>query len=120
MKQASRALSRAAWSQLAAALGALLTVTMLIAASQVQAAPRRDIVLEARLLNHIKVLASDEFDGRRPGTPGEAKTLRYIGREFFDIGLVSGTNDPGNPWFAPVVLVGREPAAIHTNILPKS
>lgn len=75
------------------------------------AAPRRDTALEAQLLNHIKVLASDEFDGRRPGTDGEAKTLRYIGREFFDIGLVSGTNDPGNPWFAPVVLVAREPAA---------
>lgn len=109
MKRASRALSRAAWSLLAAAL---ISVFMTVfAIGPLQAKPRRDVVLEARLLNHIKVLASDEFDGRRPGTPGEAKTLRYIGREFFDIGLVSGTNDPGNPWFAPVVLVGREPAA---------
>lgn len=73
-------------------------------------APRRDKALEPALLEHIKVLASDEFDGRQPGTEGEAKTLRYLGREFFDIGLVSGTNDPGNPWFAPVNLVSREPA----------
>ena len=101
MERAFRAMSRAAWSLLAAAL--------LVA--PLAAAPRRDIALENQLLAHIKVLASDEFDGRRPGTPGEAKTLRYIGREFFDIGLVSGTNDPGNPWFAPVVLVGREPAS---------
>ena len=101
MKRAFGAMSRAAWSLLAAAL---LVVPL-------QAAPRRDVVLEAQMLRHIQVLASDDFDGRRPGTQGEAKTLRYIGREFFDVGLVSGTHDPGNPWFAPVVLVGREPAA---------
>jgi len=27
------------------------------------------------------------------------------------MGLVSGTNDPGNEWFAPVTLVAREPAS---------
>lgn len=93
-------------------MGPLLAAVLLALppAGPADAAPRRDAVLEGQLLNHIKVLASDEFEGRRPGTEGEAKTLRYIGREFFDIGLVSGTNDPGNPWFAPVVLVGREPA----------
>jgi len=70
----------------------------------------RDKALEARLREHIKVLASDEFGGRQPGTEGEAKTLRYLGKQWFDIGLQSGTNDPGNPWFAPVTLVAREPA----------
>lgn len=88
--------------------GALLSLAVL--AAPLHAAQRRDGTLEAELLEHIKVLASDEYDGRQPGTDGEAKTLRYIGREFFDIGLASGTNDPGNPWFAPVNLVGREPA----------
>lgn len=77
-----------------------------------QAAPaRRDKVLEAELLAHIQVLASDDFAGREPGTEGEAKTLRYLGKQWFDIGLVSGTNVPGHPWFAPVNLVAREPAA---------
>lgn len=75
------------------------------------AAQRRDAALEAALLAHIKVLASDDFEGREPGTPGEAKTLRYLGRQWFDIGLVSGTNTPGNEWFAPVTLVGREPVS---------
>lgn len=88
--------------------GALLSAALL--AGPLHAASRRDKVLETELLEHIKVLASDEFAGRQPGTDGEARTLRYIGREFFDIGLVSGTHDPGNPWFAPVNLVGREPA----------
>jgi hypothetical protein len=75
------------------------------------AAPKRDTVLENQLLEHIKVLASDEFAGREPGTEGEAKTLRYLGKQWFDLGLISGTNDPGHAWFAPVNLVAREPAA---------
>ena len=72
---------------------------------------RADSELEARLRAHIEILASDDFDGREPGTEGEAKTLRYLGKQWYDIGLVSGTNDPGNEWFAPVRMVAREPAA---------
>jgi len=71
---------------------------------------KRDLALEGALLEHIRVLASDDFEGREPGTDGEAKTLRYLGKVWFDIGLVSGTNDPGHPWFSPVTLVAREPA----------
>jgi len=67
--------------------------------------------LEAQLRAHITELASDAYDGREPGTEGEAKTLRYIGRQWFDIGLQSGTNDPAHPWFAPVQIVAREPDA---------
>jgi len=67
------------------------------------------VELEAQLRAHITELASDEYDGREPGTEGEAKTLRYIGRQWFEIGLQSGTNDPAHPWFAPVNIVAREP-----------
>ena len=74
------------------------------------AAPRRDTALEAQLMAHIRELASDAYEGREPGTEGEAKTLRYLGKQWFDIGLVSGTNDPGNDWFAPVTLIERLPA----------
>ncbi|MFM5906638.1 MAG: M28 family peptidase [Novosphingobium sp.] len=73
------------------------------------AAPR-DKALEEALRKHIVVLASDEFGGRQPGTPGEAKTLRYLGDKWFQLGLQSGTNDPGHEWFKPVTLVAREPA----------
>lgn len=69
--------------------------------------PHRE--LEVRLLGHMRVLASDKFGGREPGTDGEAKSLDYIARAWFGIGLVSGTNDPGHAWFAPVTLVAREP-----------
>jgi hypothetical protein len=73
-------------------------------------ATKPDRALQAALRSHIAVLASDEFQGREPGTAGEVKTLRYLAGEWFRIGLFSGTNDPGNPWFAPVEFVERAPS----------
>lgn len=89
------------------ALSGAIAVSLPAAAA---AASRRDRALEGQLMTHIEVLAGDDFAGREPGTEGEAKTLRYLGKQWFDMGLVSGTNDPGNEWFAPVALVAREPA----------
>jgi hypothetical protein len=65
--------------------------------------------LEAALRHHVETLAGDDYAGREPGTDGETRTLRYLAQQWFDIGLVSGTNDPGNAWFAPVELVERTP-----------
>jgi len=92
---------------------AVVAVLLVIMLAGARAAPPpvapRDLALEATLRRHIETLASDEYAGREPGTDGETKTLRYLAREWFDIGLVSGTNDPGNAWFAPVELVERIP-----------
>src|SRR5882762_612177 len=44
------------------------------------------------LLAHIKILASDEFEGRAPGTKGEELSVNYITDQFKKIGL-----KPGNP-----------------------
>ncbi|MCB2062062.1 MAG: M28 family peptidase [Novosphingobium sp.] len=90
-----------------AVLGALAVCVAFLLPATAEAA--RDKALEKRLRDHIAILASDDFAGRQPGTEGEAMTLRYLGRQWFDLGLQSGTNDPGNPWFAPVTLVAREP-----------
>lgn len=98
---------------------ASLCMLLGVSAPLAAATSRADRDLEARLLEHIKILASDDFDGREPGTEGEAKTLRYLGRQWYDIGLVSGTNDPGNEWFAPVTLVAREPAGANVQFFRK-
>jgi hypothetical protein len=37
--------------------------------------------------NHLSVLASDEFLGRAPATPGEEKTIAYLAEQFNRIGL---------------------------------
>lgn len=67
--------------------------------------------IAARMMRDIEVLASDDFGGRKPGTIGEAKTLGYLTARMQEIGLVSGTNDPGSAWRAPVELVSTAPQA---------
>jgi hypothetical protein len=47
-------------------------------------------------------LSSDEFEGREPGTPGEAKTLALLVERFQAAGLKPGNN---GSWFQDVPLV---------------
>lgn len=46
------------------------------------------------LLEHVRVLASDEFEGRAPGTHGEELTLAYLERMFAAAGLQPGVRLP--------------------------
>jgi Zn-dependent M28 family amino/carboxypeptidase len=41
---------------------------------------------------HVRVLASDEFEGRAPGSPGEEKTVAYLQAQFERMGLKPGNN----------------------------
>jgi Zn-dependent M28 family amino/carboxypeptidase len=45
-----------------------------------------------RVLEHTKTLASDEFEGRKPGSRGEDLTVAYVIDQFKKAGL-----EPGNP-----------------------
>lgn len=65
--------------------------------------------IAARMMQDIETLASDDFGGRKPGTIGEARTLSYLVDRMQEAGLVSGTNDPGSSWRAPVSLVSTLP-----------
>jgi Zn-dependent M28 family amino/carboxypeptidase len=56
------------------------------------------------LLRHIKVLASDEFEGRGPGTRGETLTVRYLVEQFQKAGLQPG--NPGGGFVQNVPLMG--------------
>ena len=51
---------------------------------------------------HIKVLASDEFGGRQPGSPGEEKTVNYLREQFQRLGLEPGN---GNSYFQTVPMI---------------
>ena len=62
-----------------------------------------------RLTADINVLASDEKAGRKPGTPGGRASYTYIEKRMGEVGLVSGTNDPGSYWRLPVDLLATEP-----------
>jgi Zn-dependent M28 family amino/carboxypeptidase len=41
---------------------------------------------------YVRVLASDEFEGRAPGSPGEEKTVAYITAQFERMGLKPGNH----------------------------
>jgi Zn-dependent M28 family amino/carboxypeptidase len=62
-----------------------------------------------RLSNIVKVLASDEFEGRAPGGPGEAKTIEFLIDQFQSVGLEPGGTD--GTWTHAVPLIHTQLAS---------
>src|SRR3954462_5341542 len=56
------------------------------------------------LLDHIKVLSSDEYEGRAPGTKGEELAVKYIQDQFKRLNLKPG--NPDGTYLQKVPLVG--------------
>ncbi|MFZ0266507.1 M28 family metallopeptidase [Caulobacter sp.] len=65
----------------------LLLATVLIAAPMLAHAADAPKIDPAKLSAHIKVLSSDEFEGRGPATAGETKSVDYIVGQMKAIGL---------------------------------
>lgn len=57
--------------------------------------------VEQILHDHIAILASDEYEGRAPATPGELKTIEYLRDNFIDLGIGPGN---GNSYFQSVAV----------------
>ncbi len=66
------------------------------------------------MLEHIKVLASDEFEGRGPGTPGEQKTIAYLTDQFRSMGLKPG--NPDGTYLQDVPLMGFRATRVEGSI----
>ncbi|HEY0077992.1 MAG TPA: M28 family metallopeptidase [Pyrinomonadaceae bacterium] len=56
------------------------------------------------IMSHVKTLASDEYEGRGPGTRGEELTVNYLTEQFKQIGLKPG--NPDGTYVQKVPLVG--------------
>ena len=56
------------------------------------------------ILDHIKVLSSDEYEGRAPGTKGEQLSVQYIQDQFKKLNLKPG--NPDGTYLQKVPLVG--------------
>ncbi len=82
----------------------LLALLALGAPAAALAQPQPPIT-QADLRRHMEVLASDRFEGRKPGTPGEQLTTDYIVRELSARGVAPGAAD--GSWLQPVPLVER-------------
>ena len=83
-------------------LASAMLGVLLVACS---AAPREAMpppISAAEYERHIATLASDEFEGRKPGTAGERKTVDYLVAEFKKLGLAPGN---GDSWVQQVPIV---------------
>jgi len=88
----------------AAVFGATLLVALASCRRPVGPEQAEQAITADGLLHHIRVLASDEFEGRAPGTRGEERTVQYLIQQFQALGLEPGM--PDGTWVQPVPLVG--------------
>jgi Zn-dependent M28 family amino/carboxypeptidase len=68
----------------------LLSLIGLLAVSAAFAAETSGSIDPEHISQAVRVLASDEFEGRAPGTPGEAKTMEWLTSRFRELGLEPG------------------------------
>src|ERR1044071_2897502 len=66
--------------------------------------PAFDSITANDILQHIKVLSADEFEGRGPGTEGEELTVKYLTEQYQRLGLKPG--NPDGTYIQKVPLVG--------------
>jgi len=60
-------------------------------------------ISDEEIREHVQILASDEFGGRSPSSPGEERTMEYLAEKFGALGLEPGGDD--GSWFQEVPLV---------------
>src|SRR6266446_4227961 len=71
--------------------------------------PALEAITPDGLLAHIKVLASNEFEGRAPGTKGEDLSVKYISDQFRSIGLKPGNPDGSYTQEVPLAGIKSDP-----------
>jgi len=94
------------------------TALLLLSACDSARAPEGDIgessgaasITEAEIAEHLETLASDEYGGRGPSSPGEVLTTNYLAAEFRSLGLEPGN---GDSYFqdVPLVDITADPSA---------
>ncbi len=86
------------------AVGAPLALGFLFAMTNLSGQSAWNEISAQRMLDNIKVLSSDEYQGRAPASKGEELSTHFIAGRFKELGL-----KPGNPegtYFQNVPLVG--------------
>lgn len=77
----------------------LILLVLVFGAAEAQKLRKEDKQLVANLQAHVQYLASDELQGRRTGTQGEALAMKYISDKFKEAGLSpKGTNGYQQPF----------------------
>jgi len=86
----SKSVARAPWAWISVCACACLLPAC---AGHMRGPPPTTDIDEDRYREDIRILASADFAGRRPGTPGEQKTIDYLVAKFRKIGLKPGNGD---------------------------
>ena len=100
-------------------LTALLLLGPALAAQSRPASTPAAAVDPDRMTAHVKVLASDEFEGRAPATAGETKTVDYIAKEFQALGLQPGgapDGRGGRAWTQDVPLAQSDAGPVTASV----
>jgi Zn-dependent M28 family amino/carboxypeptidase len=63
------------------------------------------------VLDHTRILSSDEYEGRAPGTKGEDLTVAYITEQYKNVGLKPGNTDGTYLQKVPLVGITPDPGA---------
>ncbi len=64
-----------------------------------------DLITPARIMRHIRTLASDEFEGHGPGSAGEGRTIEYLTLQFREFWLQPGNPDRSYAQRVPISLI---------------
>ena len=94
-------------------LSLALSATALCAAATPLEPPKEaeNAIDAAGLLAHIKILGSDKFEGRAPGSEGEKESVQYISEQFQKLGLKPGNPDGGYTQEVPLAGILSTPTA---------
>jgi Zn-dependent M28 family amino/carboxypeptidase len=91
----------------------VVAVSAVLAAQQPLQVAMPDISAAA-IVAHVKVLASDAFEGRAPGTKGENLTVAYIADQYKNAGLTPGNTDGTYVQAVPMVGITADPSTVLT------
>lgn len=80
-----------------------IAAAILVAAPAAAPAAEKDAISPERMSADVKILASDAFEGRAPGTPGETRTVDWLIARFKALKLQPGGKD--GSWTQAVPLV---------------
>ena len=72
---------------------ALLTLVLACNTRQANVDTAAKSITADDLARHVQTLASDEFQGRAPASPGEDKTIQYLVDTFKKLGMAPGNGD---------------------------
>ncbi len=103
--------SRSRKSSVVAILAVVCLLAIGLAAQTAPSSPEAALkaISPENILNHIKKLASDEFEGRAPGSKGEELTVNYLTEQFKSMGLAPGNPDGTYIQKVPLVEITADP-----------